>query len=246
MTLQPKELFGAATTQRPNLRAYPHADGIRPGTLVALVADADVANLTPLSKQDSTGFWAIWGAATDAVQTITSDGTPATAGDFTLTLDGETTADIAFDATGPEVQTALEGLSNVAVGDVTGVQTSGTDLGDASAVVTLTWQGAYEGVPVTIVADYTGMTGNDHVVASTATGAGADTARLDGFLWAPDEPHAGLLAGETHIQVFRAGLVDARDVVLPAGESQGDLDTELTSQALRTKNIEIQGIAGVG
>lgn len=42
----------------------------------------------------------------------------ATGGTFTLTLDSNTTGNIAFNATGAQVQTALEGLSNVDPGDV--------------------------------------------------------------------------------------------------------------------------------
>ena len=40
----------------------------------------------------------VWDEVLPELSTITSDGTPATAGDFTLSLDGETTAVIAFDA----------------------------------------------------------------------------------------------------------------------------------------------------
>jgi hypothetical protein len=50
-------------------------------------------------------------------QTVTITGTP-TGGTVTLTLDGETTAAIAYNAAASAVQTALEGLSNVSPGDV--------------------------------------------------------------------------------------------------------------------------------
>jgi hypothetical protein len=42
----------------------------------------------------------------------------ATGGTFELTFDGQTTGDIGFDATPEALQTALEGLSNIAPGDV--------------------------------------------------------------------------------------------------------------------------------
>src|SRR5215471_13475162 len=54
----------------------------------------------------------------DDVQTIKTTGTP-TAGFFTLRLDADTTAGIAFDATAIDVQTELEGLASVGAGNVT-------------------------------------------------------------------------------------------------------------------------------
>lgn len=53
----------------------------------------------------------------DEQQTVAITGGP-TGGTFTLTFDGQTTAAIAFDATAAAVQTALEALSNVDVGEV--------------------------------------------------------------------------------------------------------------------------------
>lgn len=50
-------------------------------------------------------------------QVITLGGNP-TGGTFTLTFDGQTTGNLDYDATAAEVETALEGLSNIAAGDV--------------------------------------------------------------------------------------------------------------------------------
>jgi hypothetical protein len=244
MALQPEELFGSAVPQLPNLRAYPDENGIAVSQLAALGADADVAHLTPLQYSSSTGFHSVWSAGTDEISTITSDGTPATAGDFTLTVDGATTAAIAFDATAADVQAALEALPNVAPGDVVGVATTGVDLGDASAVVTLTWGGAFAGSDVDLSATMGGLTGNAHVLAEATPGAGSG-ADIDALLWAPDEAHAGLLAGETLIQAFKSGLVHRDDVVLPAGESQSVLDAALKAMSLRQKGLTVQGLQGV-
>lgn len=52
------------------------------------------------------------------VQSVSMGGT-VTGGSFTLTLDGQTTAAIAWDATAAAVQAALEALSNVGTGKVT-------------------------------------------------------------------------------------------------------------------------------
>ncbi len=240
MALQSGELFGSAIPQLPNLRAYPDQDGVRPGQLEQLGADAALAHLTPLS-QDAAGTYSVWSQGVSEVSTLTADATPATAGDFTLTVDGATTAAIAFDATAADIQAALEALPNVAPGDVVGVATTGVDLGDASAVVTLTWGGAYQGVDVALSATFN-LTGNDHVLAEATAGSGGSP-EIDALLWAPGDPHQGLLAGETLIQRFLAGIVHAADVPLPAGESQGDLDTALKSMLLRQKGIKVQGLS---
>lgn len=57
------------------------------------------------------------GAGTSEVQTVTITGTP-TGGTFTLTFDGETTAPIAYNAINTAVDSALEALPNIGVGEV--------------------------------------------------------------------------------------------------------------------------------
>jgi hypothetical protein len=245
MALQPKELFGDAVPQLPNLRAYPAENGISVGSLAALGADADVAHLTPLTHSSASGFYSIWtgAAGVEEVSTITSDATPASAGSFTLTVDGVESAAIAFDATAAEIELALEAMSNISSGDVAAVATAEADLGVASAIVTLTWGGDWADRDIEISADMTGLTGNAHVLAEATPGTSVGT--VDALLWAPDEAHAGLLAGETLIQAFKQGLVHADDVVLPAGESQNSLYAQLKSSALREKGLTVQGLPGV-
>ncbi len=247
MTLQPKELFGDPVSQTPSLRAFPYQDGIKVGTLASFAADTELAHLTPLYWDDSAGFWKVWVGASNEVNTITANATPGTAGTFTLTFLGETTAAIAFDATAAVVVAALEALDAIEPGDVVGVQTTGTDLGDANAVVTLTWSGQYAGLNVALTGDFTGITGNDHVLATSTAGGAApsDGGLIDGFLWAPDEPHTGLLAGETHIQVFRMGVIHEADIPVPSGESRANLDSALLASSLREKGINLQGLPGV-
>ncbi len=132
MANQPKELFGSAVSQTPNLRAYPAEDGIAVQQLEALGADADVVHLTPLFE--TSGTWGVWQ--------------------------------------------------------------------DADATV-------------------------------------------DGFLWAPDEAHAGLAAGETNIQVFKAGVIHADDIPLPSGQTLATLQAALRAQSMRDQGIAIQGLDSV-
>jgi len=246
MALQKKELFGSPVPQTPNLRAYPSEDGIKVGTLVQFAADTELAHLTPLYYNDSSSGWDVWVGESNEVNTITANATPATAGTFTLTVNGVVSGAIDFDATAAEVQAALEAMSNIAPGDVVAVQTTGTDLGDANAVVTLTWGGAFAGEDVTISIQTGGLTGNAHALATTTAGGSApsDGGVIDGFLWAPSEPHLALLAGETLIQVFIGGVIHRDDIPVPSGEGQADLDEALLASSLREKNIIVQGLPG--
>lgn len=75
--------------------------------------------------------------------------------------------------------------------------------------------------------------------------ADADLNTVQGLLWAPDEDHAGLLAGETMIQVFKRGLVHYDDIPLPAGQTQATLDTALAHSSVRDAGIIVQGLADV-
>jgi len=248
MALQSQELFGAAVNQTPNLRAFPREDGIRPGKLASYSPDRSLPNLTPLFYDDAAGQWAVWVGQSNEVNTITSAATPATAGTFTLTVNGQTTAGIAFNANAAAVQAALEALSNVAPGDVAAVDSGpGANLGTGSHVVTLTWGGAFAGQDVIITANMAGLTGNPHVFATSQQGgvSPSDGAAIDGFLWAPEQPHLALAAGETLIQVFRRGLIHRDDIPVPTGESQADLDEALLDAELRKKGIDVQGLAGV-
>lgn len=127
--------------------------GVRVSTSLA---ESTLANLRLALNQ---------GAGTSEVQTLGLGA--ATAGTFTITFQGETTAAIAFDAAAADVQTALEALGSITPGDVT---VSG---GPLPAAVTLTWAGAYAGMDVPeITADGTGLTGGTVTIDTTTEGAG--------------------------------------------------------------------------
>lgn len=88
---------------------------------------------------------------TNEVQRITIAGTP-TQGTFTLTYSGQTTANIAYNATAANVVTALEALSNIGAGNVTGAN------------------GPLPGTAVNIT--FTGTLAATNVAAMTANAAG--------------------------------------------------------------------------
>lgn len=107
----------------------------------------------------------------DEVQTLSLPVTP-TGGDFTLTYAGQTTAAIAWNAAASAVQSALEALSNIAVGDVicTGGALPGTPV-----VITFAANLGDQDIAL-ITGDGTNLTGgSDNVDSFTEVQAGAVT-----------------------------------------------------------------------
>jgi hypothetical protein len=104
-------------------------------------------------------------AAANEVQSVIATG--ATAGNFTLTFDGETTANIAYNANAAAVQSALEALSNINPGDVT---VAGGALPGTAVTITFGGQYANTNVPQ-MTADSSGLTGGTAVVSTTTAGA---------------------------------------------------------------------------
>lgn len=95
-----------------------------------------------------TGRLLMWNPATTAnaneVQTLTLTGAP-TAGTFTLTFGGQTTAAIASSATAAAVQSALTALSSIGAGNVACAG------GPLPGAVTITFQGALANAPQLLI-----------------------------------------------------------------------------------------------
>jgi hypothetical protein len=103
----------------------------------------------------------------DEVQALATSGSP-TGGTVTLTFEGQSTAPIAYNATAAAVQSALEALTNVNVGDVTA---AGGALG--TAPVTMTFGGRFKGANVpkmTVTSALTGGTNPTATVTVTTEG----------------------------------------------------------------------------
>lgn len=104
---------------------------------------------------------------TNEVQRITVTGTP-TGGTFTISWSGQTTAAIAYNATAAAVQSALEALSNIGVGEVA---VSGGPL--PGAVVNVTFQnglGGKDQVAMTTTDSFTGGSAPASAVTTPTAG----------------------------------------------------------------------------
>lgn len=114
------------------------------------------------------------GGAAAEVQRVTITGSP-NGGSFTLTFNGETTGNIAYNASAANVQTALMALPNLDTGDVV---CSGGAL--PGSFVVMTFGGNYAGEnPPEMTADGSGLTGGSNpavAVTTTTQGAGAEPA----------------------------------------------------------------------
>jgi hypothetical protein len=102
------------------------------------------------------------------VQTVTITGSP-TGGTFTLTLGGQTTPALAYNATASAVQSALEALSTIGAGNVTVTL--------AGSVYTCSFQGTkafFDMAQMTATSSLTGGTSPAVTIATTTPGAPPD------------------------------------------------------------------------
>src|SRR5678816_1281319 len=110
----------------------------------------------------------------DEVQLLTP--TPTISGGyFTLTFDSETTAHIAWNATIPQIQAALEALDNIGAGNLvcTGDDPETPTQLSAGGVITMTFAGSMAGLDQPeMTADASNLTGAGHALAVTTDTAG--------------------------------------------------------------------------
>lgn len=135
--------------------------------MMAFPVRATVLGISGLNLMEFYG--AGLGGAINEVQTITITGTP-TGGTYTLTYAGQTTGNIAYNATAAAVQSALAALSNIGSGNVTCA--GGPHPGTA---VTATFVGNLAGTDVsqmTATGSFTGGSSPTVTVTTTTPGSG--------------------------------------------------------------------------
>lgn len=152
------------------------------------ISNGYIPSGTVLGKITATGKYGPYkpGTVVQEVQSLVATG--GSAGDFTLTFDGETTAAIAYNAAAADVQAALEALSNIEVGDVV---CAGGPLPTTPVTITFGGQYADTNVPALVVAD--NVTDGNAVISTTTPGGGSGAA-TDGT-----EVAAGLLFEEVKV-----------------------------------------------
>lgn len=138
---------------------------LQPGTVLAKITSGpEAGKVGPFKRQ----------AVSSEVQSVGVVG--ATAGSFTLSFDGETTAAIAWNANAAAVQAALNALSNVDAGDI--VVTGGPA---NTTAFTLTFGGQYAGENVAqTTVDGAGLTGGAVTNTTTTDGGTAGAGATDG------------------------------------------------------------------
>lgn len=130
--------------------------------------------LALLTSGANAGKYTRYLGRTNEVQTITRT---ATGGTVDITFDGEKITALAVVAatTAAQIKAALEGLSNINVGDV-------AVTGAAGGPFVVTFSGRYAGIDVpALVIDQTNATGGTVTVAGTTAGGSTSTVGADRF-----------------------------------------------------------------
>lgn len=237
MSLSPTEILQTVTAPA-KLRAIPKE--IRPKSFAA--GSGTLAILTLVCQAASTGFWQLWTALVSEIDTLTKSGT-YTGGTYTLTVDGATTAAIAWNANNVAILAALNALPNIAPGDV--VVSGGGAAGISTGAVTLTFGGKKAGRAMTNSVDATNITGGGSITYAVSTAgveAPTGTENPTGFIW-PD-PLVLASGGQTISNVMVAGIVNRNDVPLN-GVTQGAVDAALASLEFRKLDFTVEGLVGV-
>lgn len=159
----------AALANGPEVYVYVGPSTVQEGTGFKLEAGAEVL----VEMDDPSKVYVIGGGTgEDEVQTVTM--AEVFAGDvFRLTFGGETTADLFVGTAVADVQTALEGLSEIGAGNVV---VGGTSLLDGP--ITLTFQGELAGTNVAAVVGVGGTNAVQTVSIDDASSGGAFTLTL--------------------------------------------------------------------
>lgn len=125
-------------------------------SIAALVTTA----ASTAAKLASVGVYTVGSGGVSEVDTLTISGGPVS-GNFTVTVGGVTSGNVAFNATGATLQTALEAMANIAVGDV-GVT------GGIGGPYVVTWARSFSTQPITLTLANTFNTGTITAVKTTA------------------------------------------------------------------------------
>jgi len=243
MALESNELFSQRSfAGRPRMVVERN----RVGTFAVDASARKLVPGTPIAY-NGTDWVPLAQGADAAIYTITANATAASAGTFLLIVEGQA-SQIAFDATAAQIQAELEARHGAGI--VAAVATTGTDLGDNSAVVTLTFDENFGSGAPSVEADMSDLTGNVHVLAATDAGTellGAEkirgfVAHADVQLSATDEVQGDvMLAGEVHRDDINTAAIRA---LCTGSISEAEMDIRL-KDGLRELSLHVRGLADV-
>lgn len=245
MALQKTSLFTGPTTlaQTPRM----HAEKLLVARFSTGTEELPVG--APVAFDSSAQKWVPYTQPSDAaIYTITAGGTAASAGTFELMVDG-LSAVFAFDVAAAAMQTELNALlADAGKGyTVACAATTGTDLGDNSAVITITF-GEGAGAP-SVDLDASGLTGSAHVLAASDAGTQLnDSNKIRGFVYEravqlddTDDVHGLVLVrGEVYASDVNTSAIRA---ALRGSPSEGEVQAALKEAALGDR-IMVRGLAG--
>lgn len=224
-----------------------------PGAIVSATFDIHAgATLLPqggaVAIDDVTGNWVPYRQPSDAaVFTINANSTAATAGLFTLKINGHA-IQFGYNFTAAQIESLVNYIAHEMEVEwrVACVATTGANLGVNSAVVTMTFTEA-AGAPA-VRLDPTGLTGNAHTLGTTDAGTTLNrTNKIRGFVY--DAAGIQLSAGETVVgNVMVRGFVDGAGAhqeavlaLLDGSPTEGELDT-----AMQHRDVAKLGLVVVG
>lgn len=104
----------------------------------------------------------------NALYTLTANASPPTTGNFTLTMGGQTTANIAHNATPATVQAALEALSTIGAGNVkVYLKTLGPTLAVANSVYQVEFINELGAQAITLTGTFSGLTASGSIALAS-------------------------------------------------------------------------------
>ena len=243
MTLKAQPALTADTDQFSTQKRFECTE-VKNVTFGTDAAAPELALLTPVAYNESTGYWAKWAKPTQDVYTIAVT-TAYTGGTFTVTVDGETTATIAFDAAVAAVQSAIDALPNVKSGDITVTEAAagGVDVDAGGFVITFLRTGNFRGQAITVTAAFGSLTGGTGAALThTTSGVAANGTDIPKALVAPNAVQL-YTDGETVGVVMWSGKVHIDDIVVASAD---DSDFQyIAKKTFRGLGIQIEGLAGV-
>lgn len=236
MAYGPDELFVEGDVETLGKRCI--SRNTRPGTIAAVSGAPLLATLTPMAFNTATQKWNVWAYSTGEVNTITDTGT-TTGGTYTITVNGETTTAIAYDAANATILAALNALGNVDAGDV--VLSGGGAAGPNTAPLVLTWGGKFSNQDVAVSIDSSGVTGGGSFVMTTVAGAanGVDGSGGLAFIW--PQPVQTSATDDTLANMTYNADIHIADIAIPDGQTLANLKTALRRYG-RLNNFNFDGL----